>query len=459
MRELAGARTLPELAALLRALRRRHARRTARARRRAALAVVTSRGPLTELVASHGAHVLPLGPLTGAESRELLERRLDPGRVAAEPAAAERIIGACARLPLALALVAARAATYPGFPLAAIAAELTDAQAATAPDRDPSDVIDQVRAVFSWSYATLTPAAARLFRLLGPHPGPDVSTAAAASVAGLPRREARSSLAELSRAGVLAEPLPGRYAFHDLLRAYAAQLARTVDPAAEREAATVRLLDHYVHSAHTADRHLNPGRDPIEVPLGPPAPGTLPEETADREAALAWLDAERPVLLAAQRLAAGSGRDTYTWQLAWAVDTALPWRGRWPERQALLGDHAQALTACEQALPLHQEHGDRWAEAGTWDTLGYAHHHLGDHSGGAACYERSLALFRELGDLYYEATILTHLGDTHRAANHPDRARRAWTTALTILTTLDHRDAARVRAKLTTLPDQDHDWR
>ena len=147
------------------------------------LAVVTSRDALTDLTAD-GAHPLPLDLLTGTEARELLERRLGSTRVAAEPAAVDQIITACARLPLALALVAARAASHPSFRLAALAGELATSSQSVPESRD---VIGQVRAVFSWSYRALGPDAARLFRLLGLHPGPDTS----APAAGQPRRHPR----------------------------------------------------------------------------------------------------------------------------------------------------------------------------------------------------------------------------------------------------------------------------
>ena len=145
---------------------------------------------------------------------------------------------------------------------------------------DLDDVFGRVRAVFSWSYTTLPPPAARLFRLLGLHPGPDTTAPAAASLAALPLAQARRLLAELVRAGLLGESVPGRYGFHDLLAAYATHLAHTEDSDDEREAAAVRLLDHYTHTAHTADRHLNPARDPIPVPLTHQSPAPPPNNPA-----------------------------------------------------------------------------------------------------------------------------------------------------------------------------------
>src|SRR5262249_49907769 len=148
-----------------------------------------------------------------------------------------------------------------------------------------ADPATDPRAVFSWSYLRLTAAAARLFRLLGLHPGPDLGTRAAASLAGLPLATTRPLLAELARAHLVSEHSPGRYACHDLLRAYAREQAHALDPAAERRAATRRILLHYVYSADDADRMLDPRREE------PPAltelpPGVDPERPTDHAQAL-----------------------------------------------------------------------------------------------------------------------------------------------------------------------------
>ena len=184
------------------------------------LALVTSRNQLVSLVAVEGAHPLPLDLLTPGEARDLLARRLGAGRVAEAPDSVDAIITRCARLPLALAIVAARAATNPNVALDAFAEGLRDA-----PDQldalTTGDAITDVRAVFSWSYQALEPPAARLFRLLGLCPGADIGIATVASLAGVTVAEVRPVLAELTRACLLTEQSPGRYAFHDLLRAYA----------------------------------------------------------------------------------------------------------------------------------------------------------------------------------------------------------------------------------------------
>src|SRR5439155_14511702 len=168
------------------------------------LAIVTSRNQLAGLVAGAGAHPLTLDLLTPKEARDLLNERLTAARLASDPEAADAAIACCAGLPLALTIFAARAAMYPDFPLAALAAELRDAAGALHA-LDAGDAATDVRAVFSWSYRTLSTGAARLFRLLGLHPGPDVSAAAATSLAGVPAPQARALLGELTRAHLLTE--------------------------------------------------------------------------------------------------------------------------------------------------------------------------------------------------------------------------------------------------------------
>ncbi len=117
--------------------------------------------------------------------------------------------------------MAARVAARPYLPLADLARELADAQGRLEA-LDAGDPVASIRAVFSWSCEQLSAPAARMFRLLGLHAGPDVTVAAAASLAGVDRGQAAAAVAELADAHLIAEHAPGRYAFHDLLRAYAA---------------------------------------------------------------------------------------------------------------------------------------------------------------------------------------------------------------------------------------------
>ena len=150
------------------------------------LVLVTSRNQLAGLAAADGAHLLTLDLLTGAEAYELLGRRLGSARVTDEPDAVAELVRLCARLPLALNIAAARAATRPALPLAALAAELRD-ERIRLDALDAGDAAADIRTVFSWSCQQLSEQAARIFRLLGVHPGPDITAPAAASLAGLPQ--------------------------------------------------------------------------------------------------------------------------------------------------------------------------------------------------------------------------------------------------------------------------------
>ncbi|MDW5327962.1 AfsR/SARP family transcriptional regulator [Plantactinospora sp. KLBMP9567] len=306
------------------------------------LVVVTSRARLADLVAIEGAGPVPVDPLPAREARELLLRRIGGHRAGDEPQAVADILARCAGLPLALAIVAARVATSRDLSLTDLAGQLR--RGADRLDAlSTGDPTTDLRAVFSWSYRSLSPAAARLFRLLGLHPGPDLSAAAAASLAGRPPAETRETLAELTRSNLVGQRSDGRYAPHDLLRAYAAEVAERFDSERRRRAAVDRLLDHYVYSADAADGLLR--TEPSPLPLGRPRPGVTPERSADHQRALDWFAAERVVLLAVLEHAASTGRDVQTWQLGWALGTYLDRSSHWYD---LVGTQCAAVAAARR---------------------------------------------------------------------------------------------------------------
>jgi len=381
------------------------------------LVLVTSRNRLTGLIARAGAQPLPLDLFTDVEARALLARRVGAARVAADPEATEEIITSCARLPLALTLVAARAATHPMLPLATLAGELRDARVRLDALADQDDPAADVRNVFSWSYRQLGAPAARLFRLLGLHPGPHVTAAAAASLSGLPLSQVRPLLAELVAAHLLAEPAPGRYVFHDLLRTYAAEQGHTVDTAADRNSAIHRVLDHYLHTAHAAARLLNWIRIPI-TPVGQ-QPGITLGDLPDEGAALAWFTAEQTVLLAAVEQAASARFDTHTWQLVWSIEMFFDWRGQW---DAWVSAGCTALTAGRRL-------GDPLPQAFAHRSLAGAFIRVGRHADAIDHVRQALALFEQLDDRVGQAqTHLTLTRALERQSRHAealDHARRA----------------------------------
>jgi DNA-binding SARP family transcriptional activator/Tfp pilus assembly protein PilF len=359
------------------------------------LALVTSRNQLTGLIAAEGAYPLDLDLLTVTEAYDLLVRRLGARRVAAERQAAEEIVASCARLPLALAIAAARAAARPGFPLAAIAAELRQSASLLDPF-DGGELAANARAVFACSYRALSSDAARLFRMLGLHPGPDISLTAAASLAGISAGQARTLLAELARAHLLTEHSPGRYAFHDLLRAYAAEQAHADEDDDARRDAIHRMLDHYLHTAERAAAHLNSSRDPAVAT--PPLQGVTCDDVADYQQALAWCTAERPVILAAVAQAP-AGFGTYTWQLASALTCFLDLRGHWHDQMAA---HTAGLAAARR------QH-DRVGQATAYRGLGLAYAGLRQFDDAHVHYLLALDMFRDVGHHTGQAQIHSNL--------------------------------------------------
>jgi tetratricopeptide (TPR) repeat protein len=381
------------------------------------LVVVTSRNRLDGLVALDGARPLALDLLSTEEARQVLAARLGADRVTAEADAVVDIIASCARLPLALAIVAGRAATHPQFTLAALAAQLRQARGGLGALAGGDDPHSDLRAVFSWSYHTLTPAAARLFRLLGIHPGPDTSTPAAASLTGLPAEQTWELLADLTRANLLTEHTPGRFTVQDLLRAYATEQAHTHDTDDERRAATHRLLDHYLHTAHTAALLLNPTRDPIT--LTPPRPGVTPEHPDDHDDAMAWFATEHPALLAAVDHAAATGFDTHTWQLAWSLVEFLDRRGHW---------HHWAATQ-QAAISAARRLADPSAQAYAHRILGRAYLELHRYDDAYTQLRHALDLYGrtgdQLGQAYTHISVAVVCGHQDRPAEAVDHGKQA----------------------------------
>jgi DNA-binding SARP family transcriptional activator len=364
------------------------------------LVLVTSRNQLTGLAASHGSRLLTLGLLTEAEAGDLLERRLGQERTAAEPAAVTELAGLCARLPLALSVAAARAAARPGLPLAELAGELRGTRARLDGLRT-DDAATDVRTVFSWSYGQLSRPAARLFRLLGVHPGPDITVPAAASLAALPLDAARSALTELAWAHLITEHLPGRYAFHDLLRAYAAEQAEARDTGDARRAALHRALDHYLHTAYAASRLMNPHRD--QITLCPARPQVRAQQVTALDQALDWFEAEWRVLLGAVALAVSEGFPDHTWQLFWAMATFL-------FRKGYLGE---MVAAGQSALIAARQLGDLGGEAAVRRHLGRAQTVLG--AGDEGGEHATFSLNREAGRVVAEARAQVDVVDLYYA--------------------------------------------
>ena len=402
--------------------------------------VVTSRNALAGLVARDGAARLEVGLLPLPEAVGLLGELIG-SRAADDPAAVVTLAGQCCRLPLALRIAAERAVARPNVPLADLVAELANLRQRLDALETCDDERTAVRAVFSWSYQQLSAETAGLFRLLGLHPGPDITIAATASMAGIPLWQARQALRQLAVAHLVTEHAAGRYSLHDLLRAYSAEQATERESEAERHAAIQRMLDHYLHTANTAALLLDPSREPVT--LAPARPAVESEHLASDQQALAWLEAEHQVLISVVSVAAETGFDVWAWQLAWAMTDYLDWHGHWQElaaiqrtalvaatrlgdtagqavarcllarAQARLGDYGQARAHLTDCLSFYRQLGDSFGEARVHQSLGGVAMYQGWYPGALAHAEQALALFRTTGHRAGQAGSLSNAGWCH----------------------------------------------
>ncbi len=449
---------------------------------RGSLALVTSRDRLTGLVAVEDAPVLDVGLLPAGDGRRFLERRLGPAWLAADPSAADEIVRRCQGLPLALAIVAAQAAARPALTPAVLAGQL---RLATLGGDEPAA---DLRAVLSWSYRALTPAAARVFRMLSLHPAP---TATAAELGALAGEDPGPALAELTRAHLLDETAASRYTCHDLLREYAAELSAASEPQPARRDALGRLLAHALAEpvdlalrvalvrraaaegfAAEADLLSRSVEDPLRL-LGrweelAGAAGAAAELAPDPEAearlrhALAEALFRRPDLDGAEQQARRAAALTSSAELRLAALMLLARvhaaAGRREQALAAAGEAAgldtqdtaercnamgwifstegrydDALLQYHQALAAADARGDLLRRAVTLHNIGDAHLACGRHRTAVDAFEQGLAVCRGIGDRDGERVLLGRLAAAYDAAGRHRRARRTRAAAAAAL--------------------------
>jgi DNA-binding SARP family transcriptional activator/tetratricopeptide (TPR) repeat protein len=402
-------------------------------------AVVTSRDGLPGLIARDGARRLDLDLLSLPEAAGLL-RSLIGARADDDIAATEDLAAQCARLPLALRVAAEMAAVRASVPLADLVAELADLQRRLDHLDAGGDPRTAVRGVFSWSYQKLGEPAARAFRMAGLHPGPDLEPYAAAALAGATARQARAALDELARSHLVHVIGPGRFGMHDLLSAYARELAARQDGADERRAALTRLLDHYLHMAASAMDTLFPAERHCRPRV--PAPATPGPPVDSRDAARAWLDRQRPALVAAVVHAAGNGWPSHATRLAVTLHRYLENGGHYPEAIII---HRQARRAARDA-------GDRAGEATALTNLGVVDIGQGRYAAAAGLFQLAVPLYHEAGDLVGAARAQHNLGVTAMAEGRYQQAADYFRPATTLYREIGDRwGLAKARTNLAAL--------
>jgi tetratricopeptide (TPR) repeat protein len=430
--------------------------------------VVTSRHTLAGL----DARLLDIGVLDSEASTRLLDTlirtaRPDDTRISDHAEAADQLAQSCGGLPLALQIVAALLKADPGLAAAQLAAELDSEherlERLRYDEGDESTALS-VEAAFALSYRALTSESGRVFRLLSMAPGPDTSTSAVAALANLPAPRARRELADLARAHLIHE-LPvgaGRWQMHDLMHLYARRMSEQDDDAADKDQALERLLSHYLATAHAASQHMQ------TLPGNPKPPGF-----PDRAGAIAWLDAERPCLVAAVASASENNKDLVTVGLPLCLAGYLGWRRRFEDlittctlsmaTAQRYGDQAneaaaagnlgnalrelrrfdEAIATDEHAIALFRKTGDRRREAMVLGNLGLTLREVGKINEVIAAHQQAITLFREAGDLAHEATALNDIGAALQKAARYDDAVTAHQAAIAICRrTLDHRNEA-----------------
>jgi len=427
--------------------------------------LITSRRQLTGLIATHGARSFTLSVLPEDDARGLLAQHLGHIRLAAEPEATAELLACCAGLPLALGIVAARAAVHPHLTLTDLAGDLREA-AHRLDGLDAGEPQVDLRGVLSWSSRALSADAARAFGLLGIAPGPDLALAAAARLLDLPVMKTRALLRTLEHAHLTQRHAPERYRMHDLLRLHAAEQAEQQHTSADLQAALRRLVEFYVHTAYCGAQLLAHRPAPMlaepEAEAGAGAGAATPP-LPDTAAAIAWFDAEHSNLLAAQQSAHHRGWDASVFQLAWALDPYHRRRGhladqaetwqlavlsaqRLPEAAvrtqahqmlgdayAQLGRTVDALRSLRRALILAEQAGDIVSQGQIQHSLGGTWERHGDHRRALEHAQRALAIFQAQDDTFQQARALNGVGWLQTRLGQYQEARANCEAALALL--------------------------
>ncbi|WP_324797551.1 NB-ARC domain-containing protein [Streptomyces cyaneofuscatus] len=371
---------------------------------------VTSRRRMPGL-SLDGGHVLHLDPLSPEAAVELLDSTLADGRVAAQPEEARALVLLCAGLPLAVRIAGARLAARPRQGITAMVRALSEEH-----ERLEALAIEgdhDVRAALDLSYQGLPPAAARLYRLLGLHPGREFGGPVARALLGEEAVDALDALYDANLLVDVAEASGGeRYRFHDLVRLHAAARAAQDESGEERTAALLRIGHHYLANARRAEEIVEPERASLERGFEPEC--VVEEDFGQRgaEAALDWLEGELPNLMAVVRIARPVGAPELAWQLTDALWPLFPRRKRYREWHEA---HQEGLLAAEEAG--NEEAVCRMLTSGALGKLA-----SGAHAEGLEMFERAAASFQERGDALGHARTLNYRGLAHQRLGRPDRA-------------------------------------
>lgn len=404
------------------------------------LVLVTSRSRLSGLSARDGAVRVTLEVFPEGEAVRLLRMTTSDYRAGDGEDEFVELARLCARLPLALRIAAERAAARPMMPLAELIQDLRgESSLWDALSAEDGEEADAVRTVFAWSYRALVPEAARVFRLMGLHPGPVFSAAAVCALAAVTRPQARHLLDTLVGCHMMEQTGPERYQFHDLLRAYALDQVAEHENDQERREALRRACLWYLYSLKAVRIALDED-NPNDVLLASDEVEAL--VFADQAAALEWFEGEVDNLTTAVRAAADNGLDEIAWQLA--AQLVEPFIFRHPfadwlplgliglESARRVGDRAgqlsllykislihrlnhhmpQAIEANLAALEIARQLGDRAQEVRCLGGMGLAYLRDRHFDQAGDYFEQALAVAQDAGDTFWTVTSRGNLAET-----------------------------------------------
>ncbi|WP_262700069.1 MULTISPECIES: ATP-binding protein [Streptomyces] len=423
------------------------------------LVVVTSRNRLAGLTVRDGARRLTLGTLPEPEAIALLCAVTSGYRPGDDEEKLTELARLCARLPLALRIAAERAASHPHMRIDDLISDLRDESALwDALSTGIDEEAEAVHSVFAWSYRALPESSARLFRLLGIHPGSEFSLHAASALCEFSLSRTRQLLDDLVGAHLLEQTAPDRFQFHDLLRAFATGQAQSDEPAEQRNAALHRVLDWYLHTADAAQYWLRPSEQ--HSPLAASTASVPPPVFADYDAAADWADREHTTLLRLVPAAVSAGLDTLAWQLAevlWIARYPSAPGSDWidPMRAGLaaaertdepaaqirllnyLGMAYRKYRRLDEGMECHRrarELAHRTAipleEARSLNLIGLIHLESRQLDPAADHFERSAAIFRDVGEPRRAAMAMSNIASTRLDAGSLSEAEEAAQQAL-----------------------------
>ena len=349
--------------------------------------------------AGDGARFLRLRPLRPTASVDLLKQVTGPRRAAAAAAELRQLADRCSGVPRALRCAAGMLAASP-WPEAAEAAASLSAALGRVDAGEATNAI--LRAIASLSYAALSPPAARAYRLLSLHPGPDFGSGLASAALGCTQAGAQDAIGVLRRVGLLEQVRHDRHRFPPLIRAHARQVADQAEPGPARVDAERRIVRWHLRAAASAAALAETPASPLPTA---PSPSSADCEFGSAEQALAWLDAERASLQATVQLAARCGLQSAAWQLADAL---------WPLWQ-YRGHSGEQLRTSRAGLEAARECGDPAGQARMLDLIGAALHRQGEPAGATCCLAQARQIWRAQGNTRRLAMSARQLGQVAAA--------------------------------------------